>query len=115
MRYLFSPKRIPDTCDGCGEHFDLTHALNCKKGGLVTARHNEARDLNCDLCTLAGLHQIISEPVLQEPSDDQPGLRADWKVRGFWEVQRDALFDICIFNADASSLNNQNLQTIFDA
>ena len=115
VRYLFSPKRIPDTCDGCGEHFDLTHALNCKKGGLVTARHNEARDLNCDLCTLAGLHQIISEPVLQEPSDDQPGLRADWKVRGFWEVQRDALFDICIFNADASSLNNQNLQTIFDA
>ena len=97
--------------------FDLTHAraLNCKKGGLVTARHNEARDLNCDLCTLAGLHQIISKPVLQEPSDDQPGLRADWKVRGFWEVQRDALFDICIFNADASSLSNQNLQTFFDA
>ena len=25
------------------------------------------------------------------------------------------MFDICIFNADASSLNNQNLQTIFDA
>ena len=80
VRYLFSPKRIPDTCDGCGEHFDLTHALNCKKRGLVTVRHNEARDLNCDLNTLAGLHQIISEPVLQEPSDDQPGLRADWKV-----------------------------------
>ena len=72
---------------------DLIHALNCKKGGLVTARHNEARDLNCDLCTLAGLQQILSEPVLQEPSDDQAGLRADWKVRGFWEVQRDALFN----------------------
>ena len=62
VRYLFSPKRIPGTCDGCGEHFDLTHALNCKKGGLVTAHHNEARDLNCELCTLAGLHQIICPP-----------------------------------------------------
>ena len=57
-------------CDGWGEQFNMTHGLNCKKGGLVTARHNEARDLNCDLCHLAGLHQIISEPVLQEPSDN---------------------------------------------
>jgi len=114
IRYNFTPKRIPDMCDGCGEQFNMTHALNCKKGGLVTARHNEARDLNCDLCHLAGLHQIISEPVPQEASDNQPGLRADWKVRGFWDAQRDALFDICILNADASSLEKQNLQAIFD-
>ena len=70
--------------------------------------------MNCDLCHLAGLHQIISEPVLQEASDNQPGLRADWKVRGFWDAQRDALFDICILNADASYLEKQNLQAIFD-
>ena len=70
--------------------------------------------LNCDLCNLAGLHQIISEPVLQEASDNQPGLRADWKVQGFWDAQRDALFDICVLNADTSSLEKQNLQAIFD-
>ena len=41
-------------------------------------------------------------------------LRADWKERGFLDAQRDALFDICILNADASSLEKQNLQPIFD-
>ena len=63
IRYYFGMKSIPSTCDGCGEYFDLNHALKCKKGGLVTARHNEARDLNCDLCTLAGLAQVTSKSI----------------------------------------------------
>ena len=90
----------------------LNRALNCKKGGLVTARHNEARDLNCDLCALAGLSQIVSEPILQEPTDEIVGLRADWSVQGFWEHQRTVLFDICIRNANANSLHFQSLQLI---
>ena len=52
----------------------------------MTARHNayEARDLNCELCTLAGLAQVTSEPILQKPmGDDTKGLRADWSIRGF--------------------------------
>ena len=60
-------------------------------------------DLNCDLCSLAGLKQVISEPVIQEGNDrDIKGLRADWSVRGFWDSQKIALFDTCIFNADAN-------------
>ena len=103
-------------CDGCSESFDLCHTLNCKKGGLVTACHNEFRDLNCDLCSMAGLSQIISEPILQESNEneDLEGLRADWSVRGFWDSQKTALFDVCIFNADASSLKNQPLQSVFN-
>ena len=115
VRYLFTPTNIPSTCDGCGASFNLCHALNCKKGGLVSARHNEMRDLNCDLCGLAGLNQILSEPVIQEGNgNDIKSLRADWSVRGFWDSQRTALFDTCIFNADADSFKNQTLQSVFE-
>ena len=80
----------------------------------MTERHNEARDLNCDLCALAGLSQVTSEPILQESmGDDTKGLRADWSVRGFWEHRRVALFDICILNADAKSLQNKSLKSNF--
>ena len=73
------------------------------------------RDLNCDLCGLAGLNQIISEPVNQEGNgNDIKSLRADWSVRGFWDSQRTALFDTCIFNADADSFKNQTLQSVFE-
>ena len=108
IRYNYSPRDLPATCDGCEEEFNLCHALNCKKGGLVTARHNETRDLNCDFCTIAGLKQIIPEPILQESDehDDLQGLRADWSARGFWDNQRLALFDICVFNADVKSFQN---------
>ena len=36
-------------------------------------------------------------------------------MRGFWEHQRVALFDICILNADATSMQNQPLKSIFQA
>ena len=77
-------------------------------------RHNESRDLNCDLLELAGLNQIISEPIIFESdSYGENGLRADWGVRGFWELQHQALFDISIVNADSSSCQHQSIQAIF--
>ena len=45
--------------------------------------------------------------------DELEVLRADWSMRGFWDSQRTALFDVCIFNADACSLRNQSLQNVF--
>ena len=79
IRYPIPPKGLPAICDGCGEDFSMNHALNCKKGGLVTARHNEARDLNCDLCALAGLSQIVSAPI-------QPMKLLDLGLIGLFEV-----------------------------
>ena len=28
-------REIPDLCDGCSSPFSLSHALSCRKGGLV--------------------------------------------------------------------------------
>ena len=50
------------------------------------ARHNEMRDLNCSLLEMAGLRQIIPEPIIFESAEEQ--LRVDWMVRGFEHPQK---------------------------
>ena len=42
------------------------------------------------------------------------GLHADWSVRGFWEHQREALFDCRIFNADTISYVNTPITTLLE-
>jgi hypothetical protein len=50
---------------------------------------------------------VCSEPVIVETDKDgNNGLRADWGVRGFWEPQKQALFDVCILNADSLFLEH---------
>ena len=111
-RYCYEPPKLQQYCDGCGEFFNRTHALTCKKGGLICLRHNELRDLNIQLCQKAGL-RTVREPVLKEATEEVDGLRVDWGVRGFWEPQREALFDTCILNADAISHRGRSLNSIF--
>jgi len=114
LRYGRTPVDLPKFCDADGENFDVNHALNCSKGGLVYGRHNECRDLHCDLLKLAGFKQIVSEPVLRESDlNGENGLRADWGVRGFWQPQRQAFFDVSIVNADSDSLSHMPLENIF--
>ena len=52
VRYRKQLKRSFSRCDGCQQDFDLRHILSCKKGGLVTLRHNEIRDAVSDLASI---------------------------------------------------------------
>ena len=49
LSYGLDHPDLPTHCNGCEARFTISHALDCKKGGLVTARHNELRDGVSDL------------------------------------------------------------------
>ena len=49
LRYGLEPPELSTHCYGCKARFTISHALDCKKGGLVTARHNELREGVADL------------------------------------------------------------------
>ena len=49
LRYGLEPPDLPMHCDGCEARFTISHSLDCKKGDLVTARHNELHDGVADL------------------------------------------------------------------
>ena len=53
LRYGLEPPDLPTHYDGCKAKFSISHALDCKKGSLVTARHNELRDRVADLARKA--------------------------------------------------------------
>ena len=44
---------LPQHCNGCGAGFSIEHALSCKKGGLVSIRHDNVRDETGALAKLA--------------------------------------------------------------
>ena len=48
LRYGFNMKRLPSYCN-CGKAFSVEHAMLCMKGGYVTMRHNELRDMTAEL------------------------------------------------------------------
>ena len=82
-RYRKPLKRSFSRCDGCQQDFDLQHALSCKKGGLVTLRHNEIRDTVGDLASIFW-KDVKREPVVKEPDveNETPALIADPSARG---------------------------------
>ena len=49
LRYGLETPDLTTYCDGYQAKFSISHALDCKKGGLVTAHHNKLRDGVADL------------------------------------------------------------------
>ena len=88
LRYGKELKGLPATYS-CGQKYDTTHVLNCKKGGFVTIRHNNIRDYEANLLTKIhtdaetepSLQPIEGEIVNGIPGDNaRPNVRA----RGIW-------------------------------
>ena len=52
LRYDWPVDGYPPTCV-CGNNFTVDHAMKCKRGGFVTQRYNELRDLEAELLSMA--------------------------------------------------------------
>ena len=63
MRYGWIVKGLPEVC-ACGENFDERHAMSCQKGGFISIRHDEIRDITCSLLKEV-CSDVTKEPLLQ--------------------------------------------------
>ena len=115
--------KIPAFCDGCGVIFNLQHTLDCKKGGLVTLRHNEVRDAHNEVRDALGdtasmaYKDVVREPIVREANDSlgMSALIADLGVRGVWQPQTEALFDIRVVDTDAQSYTEHSVEAVLSS
>ena len=63
-RYSKPLRSLPSNCP-CGQKFNVTHALNCKKGGFLTMRHSNIRDFEATLLRIVH-NDVEVEPQLQQ-------------------------------------------------
>ena len=98
VRYNWPLDRIPSQYI-CGASFDVTHALSYKKGGFITLRHNEVRDITSELLDEVYV-DARKEPILQEVNnEDLPReankskeARLDISSLNFWTTGQPAFF-----------------------
>ena len=68
--YGLDPPDLPKYYDGCQARFSISHALDCKKGGLVTARYTELCDRVADLAGKAfNPSHVRNDPLIYSGSD----------------------------------------------
>ena len=116
MRYGWALDRMPMTCV-CGLKFDVSHALSCKRGGFVTLRHNEVRNITANLLNEV-CNDVKIEPMLAELDGEQirevtgnrrKEARLGVSAVSFWVTGQRAFFDIRVFDLSAQRYRNREL------
>ena len=92
----------------CGQKYDVTHALNCKKGGFVTMRHNNLRNFEADMLSKI-VNDVETEPALQPVTGEiiegpsRNASRPDIRAGGVWRAGQNAFFDVRVTNTQSPS------------
>ena len=119
LRHNWPIPFLPTTCV-CGKPFDVSHSLSCKKGGFVTLRHNEVRDMTGEM-----LHEVCRnvsiEPALQPLTGENLNRsaitsnesRVDVSALDFWVRGQQAFFDVRVFNPFAKRHAKKSLLKSF--
>ena len=119
VRYDWPLDRIPSKC-ACGASFDMSHALSCKKGGFITLRHNEVRDITAELLGKVCV-DVRKEPALAELNNEQlpqqanksKEARLDISALNFWTNGQRAFFDVRVFNLFAQRHRKSEVEKCF--
>ena len=90
------------------------------RGGFVIQRHKELRDLEAVLLSMV-CKDVEVEPVLQGITGDElnrgantaSDARLDIIVRGFWERQRYAFFEVRVCHPNADSYRDMDPDHIY--
>ena len=116
LRYGKELKSLPATCP-CDQKYDTTHALNRKKGGFATIRHNNIRDYEASLSAKnhtdveAELSlQLIEGEIGNEIPDDNA--RTDVRARGVYRDGQNVFSDIRITNTNSASQYNVKTEKV---
>ena len=109
LRYNRNISNLPSKCV-CGELFDVNHAMNCKKGGFVSIRHDSIRDFEANLLNKV-CNDVETEPKLQPVNNDEA--RLDIRARGFWRRGQSSFFDVRFTNTNAASQVNTPVEKIY--
>ena len=111
IRYGWELHDLQVTCR-CGKAMNVTHALDCKYGGLRIIQHNEVRDTIAQCMEEAGCKLVETEPKLQpldgeefeyKTANKEDEARSDIKCCGFWSKLRSAYFDVRVVSPFAKS------------
>ena len=120
LRYNLPLQDLPSTC-ACGELFNVSHALSCKKGGFVAQRHDGVRNLLTSLLSKV-CKNVQVEPHLQPLGNEVMNLksattssdaRLDVKAGGFWSRGVTAFFDVRVSHVNSKTNQGKPTAAIF--
>ena len=101
MRYNIPLKNLPTYC-ACREKFNESHTMSCKKGGFVSNRQDNIRDL-WTVCLNKICKDVQVEPYLIPVSNENfkyktvnvsEEARLDIKAKCFWRQGETAYFGV---------------------
>ena len=111
---------MPKNC-ACGSPNNINHALICKKGGFVSLRHNQIRDMEANLMrevcydvkTEPPLLELSGETFAKKSTNTAGEARLDISARSVWNNMDITFFDVRIFHHGAASNHQQVIEETF--
>ena len=117
LRYGWQIHNTPPFC-GCGQRNSVDHTLICKKGGYVAMRHNNLRDLNCELQREVCRDVVLEPQLLPLDTSDIQGVQGDRAApdissRGLWSTFERTFFDVRVLHPNAPSYQTTDLAKLY--